>query len=83
MKKLSITDVMTCEEGSWGPGRVHSSGSEGKMNNEAIAARLSRYLPLSDRGANNPSTNLSFYLEFLIFDASGAKEVGNKLLYLP
>ena len=53
------------------------------MNNEAIAAHLSRYLPLSDRGANSPPTNLSFYLEFLIFGASGAKEVGDELLYLP
>ena len=48
------------------------------MNNEAIAAYLSCYLPLSDRGANNPSTNLSFYLEFLIFGARGAKEVGGQ-----
>ena len=53
------------------------------MNNEAIAAYLSCYLPLSDRGANNPSTNLSFYLEFLIFGARGAKEVGgtNSFIY--
>ena len=53
------------------------------MNNEAIATHLSRYLPLSDRRANNPRTNLSFYLEFLIVGASGAKEVGDELLYLP
>ena len=48
------------------------------MNNEAIATHLSRYLPLSDRGANKPLTNLSLYLEFLIFGASGAKEVGER-----
>lgn len=40
-------------------------------------------LPCCDRGLNGPPTNLSFYLEFLIFGASGAKEAGDELLYLP
>ena len=53
------------------------------MNNEAIATHLSRYLPLSDKGANSSPTNISFYLKFLIFGASGAKDVGDELLYLP
>ena len=52
------------------------------MNNEAIAAHLSRYLPLSDRGANSSPTNLSFYLEFLIFGASEQRKWGtNSSIY--
>lgn len=51
------------------------------MNNEAIAAHLSAICLVVIGG--RPPTNLSFYFSFLIFGASGAKEAGDELLYLP
>jgi hypothetical protein len=53
------------------------------MNNEAIAAHLSAICLVVIGGLNSPPTNLSFYFSFLIFGASGAKEAGDELLYLP
>ncbi|MBA0772119.1 hypothetical protein Gotri_007556 [Gossypium trilobum] len=53
---------------------------EGKMNNDAIADHLSAIRLVVIGGQLSPPTNLSFYFEFLIFGASGAKEAGDELL---
>ncbi len=49
------------------------------MNNDAIADHLSAIRLVVIGGQLSPPTNLSFYFEFLIFGASGAKEAGDEL----